>query len=158
MDGTDNQHCFLNTPVGWLKVVADSKGITSIEFLVDAPTEFMTPTIPHLKEAYKQLTEYFKGGRSSFSLPLNPTGTEFQKGVWNRLGNIPFGKTISYKELAELVGCPGGSRAVGMANNRNPLPIIVPCHRVIGIKGELTGYASGIEVKKKLLDLEGYLN
>lgn len=118
----------------------------------------MTPSIPHLKEAYKQLTEYFKGGRLSFSLPLNPSGTEFQRNVWDGLGKIPYGKTISYKDLAEMVGCPGGSRAVGMANNRNPLPIIVPCHRVIGIKGDLIGYASGVAVKRKLLDLEGYLN
>jgi methylated-DNA-[protein]-cysteine S-methyltransferase len=150
------EFCFLNTPVGWLQIVADEEGITAIRYLDQAPTEFMTPTLPHLKEAYKQLSEYFQGKRAAFSLPLKPEGTDFQKDVWTRLSEIPYGKTVSYKDLALSVGRPNASRAVGMANNKNPLPIVIPCHRVIGTSGELTGYASGLEVKEKLLKIEGF--
>lgn len=150
-----SEFCVLNTPVGWLKIFADEDGITMIRFLDDAPTESMTPSLPHLKEAYKQLTEYFQGERMSFSLPLKPNGTDFQKIVWEGLVNIPYGKTVSYGELATQLGRPGASRAVGTANNRNPLPIVIPCHRVIGADGKLTGYSGGLEIKEKLLKIEG---
>ena len=152
----DHEHCFLKSPVGWLKISADLEGVTSIEFLKRAPaTDIKTVNIPHLKDAYRQLNEYFKGDRLSFSLQLNPRGTDFQKSVWTGLSKIPFGKTVSYKELAKTVGCPKGARAVGMANNKNPLPIVVPCHRVLGHDGAMVGYAPGVSIKERLLELEG---
>lgn len=105
-------------------------------------------------DAFLQLQEYFQGKRKSFDLPLNPQGTEFQKKVWAELCNIPYSQTRTYKEIAQAIGHPKAARAVGMANNRNPIPIIIPCHRVIGASGSLIGYAYGVEMKKRLLDLE----
>ena len=107
-----------------------------------------------IKEAYLQLTEYLKGERKTFDLPLNPHGTEFQKRVWKALGEIPYGETRTYKQIAEAIGNPKAVRAVGMANNRNPLLIVVPCHRVIGADGKLVGYAAGLDKKEFLLRLE----
>ena len=107
-----------------------------------------------IKEAYLQLTEYLKGERKIFDLPLKPHGTEFQKRVWKALCEIPYGETRCYKQIAEAIGNPKAVRAVGMANNRNPLLIVVPCHRVIGANGKLVGYAAGIEKKEFLLKLE----
>ncbi len=106
------------------------------------------------EKALLQLGEYFGGKRKRFDLPLELHGTEFQKKVWNALCGIPYGETRSYKEIARIIGNPKAVRAVGGANNRNKLMIVVPCHRVIGANGSLTGYASGTDVKKKLLDLE----
>lgn len=108
-----------------------------------------------LRAAERQLKEYFAGQRTSFDLPLDPRGTEFQKRVWLELRKIPYGKTISYGEQARRIGKPRSSRAVGAANGKNPLGIIVPCHRVIGANGSLTGFGGGIENKKQLLELEG---
>jgi len=107
-----------------------------------------------IKEAAKQLGEYFNGKRKNFDLPLALHGTDFQEKIWKALQLIPFGKTCSYGELAAVIGNPKASRAAGMANNRNPIMIIVPCHRVIGSDGSLTGYAGGLELKKNLLELE----
>jgi methylated-DNA-[protein]-cysteine S-methyltransferase len=107
-----------------------------------------------IKEAAKQLDEYFNKKRKVFNLPLTLHGTDFQKKVWNELLNIPYGKTCSYGELAAITGNSKASRAVGMANNRNPIVIIIPCHRVIGHDGSLTGYAGGLELKRELLELE----
>lgn len=104
-----------------------------------------------------QLEEYFLGKRKKFDIPIILRGTEFQKKVWSSLCNISYGETRSYKEIAEDIGNPKASRAIGMANNRNPIPIIVPCHRVIGTNGELIGYSGGIDIKNKLLELE-YIN
>ena len=109
---------------------------------------------PFIKEAYKQLSEYLKGERKCFDLPFNPRGTEFQRQVWKALFDIPYGETRSYKQIAEAIGNPKAVRAVGMANNRNPLLIVIPCHRVIGANGKLVGYAAGIEMKEYLLKLE----
>ena len=109
---------------------------------------------PLIAEAFRELEEYFSGTRREFDLPLNPQGTPFQQSVWAALRRIPYGGTASYKEIAEAVGCPGGSRAVGMANNRNPIAILIPCHRVIGANGKLVGYAGGLDLKRKLLELE----
>lgn len=106
------------------------------------------------KNVYIQLSEYFDGKRTSFDFPYELRGTEFQKKVWTELCKIPYGRTKSYKEIAEAIGSPAACRAVGMANNKNPLAIAVPCHRVIGSDGSLTGYASGITLKKALLELE----
>ena len=107
-----------------------------------------------IKATYQQLTEYFAGKRKSFDIPIKLKGTEFQQQVWSALQTIPYGDVWSYKRLAETVGSPKGYRAVGMANNRNPISIIVPCHRVLGIDGKLVGYAGGIDKKRKLLEME----
>ena len=107
-----------------------------------------------IKEAYRQLSEYLKGERKAFDLPLNPKGTDFQKRVWRALCDIPYGETRSYKQIAEAIGNPKAVRAVGMANNRNPITIVVPCHRVIGADGKLVGYGGGLEMKEFLLRLE----
>ena len=107
-----------------------------------------------IKSVKKQLDEYFQGKRKTFDIPLKPKGTEFQMRVWKALLKIPYGKTITYKKLACIVGSEKAYRAVGMANNKNPVPIIIPCHRVIGSDGSLTGYAGGVEIKRKLLLLE----
>lgn len=107
-----------------------------------------------LKEANRQLMEYFKKQRKIFDLPLHPSGTEFQKRVWNALREIPYGSTCTYGELAGHIGQPGAARAVGGANNKNPIMIMIPCHRVIGADGSLVGFGGGLENKKYLLDLE----
>ena len=107
-----------------------------------------------IKEANRQLSEYLKGERQMFYLPLNPRGTDFQKRVWRALCDIPYGETRSYKQIAEAIGNPKAVRAVGMANNRNPITIVVPCHRVIGADGKLVGYGGGLEMKEFLLRLE----
>lgn len=106
------------------------------------------------KELEKQLREYMDGERKSFSIPLNPNGTPFQKKVWNELLKIPYGEVRTYGEIAKAVGCPKGARAVGLACNKNPIIILIPCHRVVGKNGRLTGYACGIDVKEKFLSLE----
>ena len=108
-----------------------------------------------LRKAAEQLREYLRGERKMFDLPLAPEGTAFQKAVWSALQEIPYGQTRTYKDIAEAIGCPKGFRAVGLANNRNPIMIIIPCHRVIGSDGSLTGYAGGTHIKKYLLELEG---
>ena len=107
-----------------------------------------------IKQVHKQLEEYFNGKRKAFDLPLAPRGTEFQKKIWDLLKKIPYGETRSYGQIAAMADNPKGSRAVGMANNRNPLPVVIPCHRVIGSGGALTGYAGGLDLKQKLLELE----
>lgn len=107
-----------------------------------------------LEKAEKQLTEYLSGSRKKFELPLGAEGTEFQKSVWHALREIPYGETRSYKEVAKMIGNPNASRAVGMANNKNPLLIVTPCHRVVGADGKLVGYAAGLDIKEKLLDME----
>jgi methylated-DNA-[protein]-cysteine S-methyltransferase len=104
--------------------------------------------------AIRQLCEYFAGERKIFSLKLSPQGTDFQKAVWSALQKIPYGETISYKQLAERIGKPKAVRAVGAANGANPIPIIIPCHRVIGHDGSLTGFGGGLPLKKRLLELE----
>jgi len=149
------EDCYLSSPVGWLRISADPTGLTAITFIDEPPKTVPQVSLSHLKEAYRQLSEYFRGERLAFSLPLNPNGTDFQRSVWHSLTKIPFGTTASYKAVAASIGCPGGARAVGMANNKNPLPIVVPCHRVIGVTGSLVGYASGIAIKRRLLAIEG---
>jgi methylated-DNA-[protein]-cysteine S-methyltransferase len=121
---------------------------------VNAPNGYEKKETPLIKKAARQFGEYFKGKRKSFKLPLTMQGTDFQMKVWNTLKKIPYGKTISYGELAAMIGNPKASRAVGMANHNNPIAIIVPCHRVIGHDGSLTGYGGGLELKRQLLELE----
>src|SRR5699024_5695398 len=110
-----------------------------------------------LARGKEELLAYLAGERRDFDLPLAPQGTPFQRKVWSALADIPYGQTITYGELARRVGCPKGSRAVGQANHRNPLPILLPCHRVVGANGTLTGYGGGLELKEWLLRLEGIL-
>jgi methylated-DNA-[protein]-cysteine S-methyltransferase len=151
----------MDSPVGPLEVVSDGAAITHILFVDDDVTMLpnaltsSTPSEPLLAEAHRQLREYFDGEREEFDLPLSPIGTAFQRRVWHELAQIPYGRTASYGEIAARMGLPpGGSRAVGTANGSNPIAIVVPCHRVIGADGTLTGYAGGLHRKRYLLDLE----
>ena len=147
---------YYESPIGKLVIVHNDRGITNlylahllqIENAIQEETDL-------IKEAVKQLDEYFNGLRQSFDLPLAPAGTHFQQKVWQTLRNIPCGKTYSYKQIAEQIGSPKASRAIGMANNKNPILLLIPCHRVIGANGKLIGFAAGLEVKKYLLTLEG---
>lgn len=136
--------------------IAESGGqITNVYFSNDVLPEGMKICeTPVLKEAARQLEDYFSGKLTAFSLPLAPEGTAFMKKVWANLCGIPYGKTATYGEIALKAGSPRAARAVGLANNRNPIPIFIPCHRVIGADGSLTGYRGGLELKKRLLDLE----
>lgn len=141
--------------------VSDGEALKKIFLNSALPSNFQTKnsnqTDSVLIETFKQLKEYFFEGRKVFSLPLNPDGSAFQKAVWAKLQNIPHGRTISYKQLAEKMGDKNLIRAVGRANASNPIPIIIPCHRVIGSNGSLVGYSGGIEIKRYLLELEGVL-
>lgn len=145
--------CFIKSPLGFIKIVGDEHGIASISILDSEET--LTTLIPNsLKLCVKQLQEYFDGNRTAFDLKLNPKGTEFQKKVWKELVKIPYGKTVSYLDLAKKLGDAKAIRAVAAANGKNPLWIIVPCHRVIGSDGSLTGYAGGLHRKQWLLNHE----
>ena len=146
---------YYESEIGRLALKEIDGKITNIYFTYEQlPEDAEVCETPLLLEAIKQLESYFKGTLREFALPLEPNGTEFMKQVWAALCEIPYGKTASYGDIAEKVGRPKAARAVGLANNRNPIPIIIPCHRVIGANGSLTGYAGGLDVKKKLLDLE----
>jgi methylated-DNA-[protein]-cysteine S-methyltransferase len=148
------------SPVGALTLVASDAGLTAILWENDRPGRVKlgameeAPEHPVLAEAERQIQEYFAGERTSFSVPLDFRGTDFQKSVWAALLTIPFGETRSYGEIARQIGRPGASRAVGAANGRNPLSIIAPCHRVIGTNGALTGFAGGLAAKELLLWIE----
>ncbi len=151
------------SPVGELRMVSDGESLTGIDML-DAgedPVPASDPGIEWvrspamLRVAADQLAAYFAGERTDFDLPLSPSGTPFQLSVWRALRSIPYGETISYRELARRIGNAKAVRAVGAANGRNPIPIIVPCHRVIGADGSLTGYGGGLPRKRLLLELEG---
>ena len=141
----------IETPIGPLTLQADEAAVTAIRFGADGAQD----ASPLLDAAEAQLREYFAGARRTFDLPLAPHGTAFQQRVWAALRAIPYGETRTYGELAAAIGSPNASRAVGMANHRNPISIVIPCHRVIGANGTLTGYAGGLEVKRRLLALEG---
>ena len=145
-----------DTKVGRIGMEENGTSITKVYFInKDIKEELIEKNeTPLLKEAIKQLNEYLDGKSISFDLPLDIKGTEFQKKVWNTLKEIPFGETRSYGDIAKAIGNKKASRAVGMANNKNPIVIIVPCHRVIGADGKLVGYAGGIDIKERLLNLE----
>ena len=144
---------FIKTPLGMAHLQGNGLGIQSISVLGDPGLE--TESIPgDLIDAVKQLQEYFAGDRKEFYLKLNPAGTDFQKAVWQALIEIPFGKTISYMDLSKQLGNIKAIRAVAAANGKNPIWIVIPCHRVIGSDGSLTGYAGGLHRKKWLLDHE----
>lgn len=147
----------MESPVGKLKLVANANALVAILWERERPNRIKLallkcdPQQPILLETERQLQEYFAGTRNEFNLPLEPAGTEFQKKVWRALREIPFGQTRSYLDLAMSIGSAKGVRAVGAANGKNPLSIVVPCHRVVGADGALTGFAGGLEVKAKLL-------
>ncbi|MGN1132805.1 MAG: methylated-DNA--[protein]-cysteine S-methyltransferase [Ruminococcus sp.] len=141
------------SPVGKLLIEDNGKEITRISFADGEKNNEGSPS-PLIIKAISQLEEYFDGKRKAFDLPVSPKGTDFQKKVWQTLMEIPYGETQSYKEIAVKVGNPKAYRAVGMANNKNPIAIVIPCHRVIGKNGELTGYAGGNSKKLFLIKLE----
>ena len=145
--------CIIKSPLGFTKITGDEEGVASISILNS--DEKTTDIIPlALEDCVHQLNEYFDGKRTQFDLTLNPEGTDFQKKVWNALQTIPYGKTCSYLELSQQLGDVKAIRAVANANGRNPLWIVVPCHRVIGSDGSLTGYAGGLYRKQWLLEHE----
>jgi methylated-DNA-[protein]-cysteine S-methyltransferase len=150
----------IESPVGKLKLVASSNALVAVLWKRERPnrvkldTMTLAPQHPILLETERQLAEYFSGERIQFDLPLQPDGSEFQKKVWQALREIPFGQTRSYLDLAKALGSSKAARAIGAANGKNPLSIIVPCHRVVGADGSLTGFAGGVETKAALLALE----
>lgn len=144
---------WMDSPIGGLRLHAEGDKLVAIDF--DATDDGDREDNATLDAAEQQLTEYFAGERTEFDLPLAAHGTEFQHRVWDELVKVPFGETASYGEISQRLGLDRrGPRAVGMANGRNPIPIIVPCHRIIGADGSMTGYAGGLDKKVQLLDLE----
>jgi methylated-DNA-[protein]-cysteine S-methyltransferase len=150
--------CEISTPVGRLRLAGDESGLRSISFQnrfrPAAPAESPLRSEEPFRDAIAQLEAYFAGALRRFDLPLAPEGTAFQREVWSALTAIPYGETVSYGELARRLGRPAASRAVGAANGQNPIPIVIPCHRVIGADGSLTGFGGGLAIKRRLLDLE----
>jgi methylated-DNA-[protein]-cysteine S-methyltransferase len=151
-------YCYLETPIGDLLLAGDEEALALVGFPQgsmrhDPEPDWIYNEKPFV-EARRQLAEYFAGDRKSFELPLKLTGTEFQVRVLEELQRIPYGETKSYRDIAERIGRPKAVRAVGAANGRNPIPIIIPCHRVIGSHGELTGFGGGLDTKEALLRLE----
>ena len=143
---------YFETPIGLAEIKGDENGLASISVLNEKKPEGIIPEV--LEDAVYQFQEYFEGKRQNFTLKLNPEGTDFQKKVWEKLKTIPFGKTVSYLELSKQLGDVKAIRAVAAANGKNPLWIVVPCHRVIGSNGDLVGYAGGLSRKKWLLEHE----
>ena len=145
----------IDSPIGALHLVASDSGLRRISWPHEVHTEHdgLGPDDAHpvLADAAQQLAEYFAGDRREFDLPLDLDGTDFQRQAWLALADVPYGETVSYGEQAERIGRPGASRAVGAANAKNPVPIVLPCHRVVGADGSLTGFAGGLELKRKLL-------
>jgi len=153
---TTRVHVDIESAVGWLRLAESNGALCAVEFLDrrDAPAHGSVADERACGTARRQLAEYFEGKRRTFDLPLAPDGTAFQRRVWEELCRIPYGDTISYRELAARIGQPTAMRAVGLANGRNPIAIVVPCHRVIGADGSLTGYGGGLDRKRYLLGLE----
>jgi methylated-DNA-[protein]-cysteine S-methyltransferase len=152
------RYCETSTPIGRLTLVGDESGLRRVSFpnkrIPVEVTERWQRAEEPFREAIRQLDLYFEGRLRRFDLALAPEGTPFEREVWSALTEIPYGQTISYSELARRIGRPAASRAVGAANGKNPIPIIVPCHRVIGANGSLTGFGGGLGIKRRLLDLE----
>lgn len=144
----------MDTKVGRISLIEEDNKIIEIRINKKVEDDIIKKDTPVLKETEKQLEEYFEGKRKTFDVPLNPKGTNFMKKVWTALQNIPYGEVRTYQQIAEEVESPKAARAVGMANHRNPIPIIIPCHRVIGSNGNLVGYALGMDMKKFLLEWE----
>ena len=149
-----NYYGFYVSPIGWIEVKASEDEISSLIFADRPRSEFAT--CPVVEEAIRQISEYFNGELRTFDLPLIMDGTSFQRQVWDQLLKIPYGQVTTYQEVAQAIGRPRAVRAVGAANGQNPISIIIPCHRVIGSDGSLTGYGGGIWRKEWLLKHEGY--
>ncbi len=145
---------YIKTVLGPIKISEVDGFITELLFVKDTNEISDKQKTPLLEEAEKQIKEYLDGTSKRFDLPLAAKGTEFQKTVWEALHRIPYGETRSYKQIAAMIGRPDAARAVGMANGKNPILLLTPCHRVVGSDGNLTGYAAGLEIKEKLLELE----
>ena len=151
------------SPLGPVIAIANEHGITHIDFVgakyarAIAPDWVEDPQSPALRACLAQLAQYFAGERTTFELPLAPEGSSFQQRVWQEIARVPYGKTITYGELAKRAGAPGQARAAGAATGRNPIGVVIPCHRIMGADGSLTGYAGGLERKRGLLELEGAL-
>lgn len=143
----------VETPVGYLELTSDQNFLLSVSF-AEMPGKLSDFQPAILKESIAQITEYFDGKRKEFDLKLQPAGTDFQLKVWEEVKKVTFGKTVSYLDIAIKTGSKNNTRAVGLANGKNPIPIIIPCHRIIGTNGKLTGYAGGLERKKWLLQHE----
>jgi methylated-DNA-[protein]-cysteine S-methyltransferase len=142
------------TPAGRLTLVVEAEALVAVHWEGTAAPEETPGPCPVLDTAARQLAEYFAGERTHFDVPLRLQGTAFQVQVWNALARVPHGATRSYADLARAIGRPSAARAVGAANGRNPLPIFIPCHRIVGASGALTGFAGGLEIKQRLLTLE----
>lgn len=143
----------IQSPIGPLTLTASENALTGVTF-GDAREGADAPS-PALELAARELAEYFAGERREFTVPLAPEGTAFQRSVWDELRRIPYGETASYKDVSTRLGKPGAAIAVGQANSKNPIPIIIPCHRVIGANGRMVGYTGGMHIKKALLAIEG---
>ena len=146
---------FVDTPLGQMALAEEDGALIRLYLPGEGTPRMMPHETPLLREGREQILAYLRGERKTFELPLAPRGTPFRCAVWEELRSIPYGTTCSYGELAARIGNPRAVRAVGQANHRNPLPIFIPCHRVIGANGALTGYAGGLELKRSLLELEG---
>lgn len=147
---------FYDTQIGKIGITENGEGITAL-YVADQfkiQRDMQVEETPLLAKAVQQLREYLDGGRKNFTVPLAPQGTAFQQAVWGALQTIPYGEVWSYKQVAQSIGKPSAARAVGMANNKNPILIMVPCHRVVGWNGKLVGYAAGLPLKERLLHLE----
>ncbi len=147
-------YTYVDTPIGAILVAGDENAIVEIHFAGAEPKPDWTRDDAALREAANQLRAYFAGERQTFDLPLSPRGTQFQQSVWSALQQISYGETTTYSAIAYRIGKPAAVRAVGAANGANPIPIVIPCHRVIGASGAMTGFGGGIDVKRKLLGLE----
>lgn len=152
-------YCFMDSPIGKLFLAGDQEGLKHLNFPREKKPVRPQPGWMEMPAFFtsvvSELKEYFSGKRQQFSIDIKPEGTAFQLSVWESLQQVPYGKTVSYSELAKQVGNPKASRAVGAANGANPIPIIIPCHRAIGADGDLTGFGGGLDVKQYLLSLEG---
>lgn len=158
-EGDQVRYTWVESPVGRLLLAGTGAGLIQLAFergrSTARPAAGWTPAEGPFREAIRQLGAYFAGRLRAFDLPLQPNGTAFERQVWQELTRIPYGRTIAYGELARRLGRPSAARAVGLANGRNPLAIVIPCHRVIGANGSLTGYGGGLETKRWLLEHEG---
>jgi len=150
-------HAYAPSPIGNLLLVANEDGLLEVHFPPAVPPRGSSRGYGPLAQVIRQLAEYFAGDRKKFDVPLALRGTPFQLDVWRALQRIPYGETRSYADIARAIDRPTATRAVGAANGANPIPIIIPCHRVIGTNGALTGFGGGIDVKQRLLNLEGAL-
>jgi methylated-DNA-[protein]-cysteine S-methyltransferase len=149
---------FYDTTIGKIGISENGKAVTNIYFENESlENKVQLVETPLIKNAFEQIKEYLNGKRKTFDFPIELIGTEFQKSVWRALQEIPYGETKTYKEIAIAIGNEKACRAVGMANNKNPLPIVIPCHRVIGANGKLVGYAGGLNIKENLIKIENKL-